>query len=91
MFENGLSLCWPNEVVVVSRSQSSEIVPIMNTQRFESVEITPPTPIVEESPVVETPVLSNPLQRIRDLRRYAKELGGFDSLQEFIEAIRTDR
>lgn len=88
MMENRISLCWPTDVVVISRQQSIEIKSVPKPNLVDSVQKIPPQPIVEEIPLSETTVPPNPAKVIREIRRLAQQIGGFDSLQEFIDAIR---
>ena len=89
MFENRLSLCWPTEAKVISRLQLPEVQPIL-IPNVVTAQITSPKPMPMEPTAKDAMESFNPAKMIMEVRRLAKLAGGIDSLQQLVEALRTE-
>lgn len=86
MVENKLSLCWPTEVELISRLQppplQNDLSPVKPTEQI----ILPPPQL----PSQEAKEQMTPAKVIAEVRRVAKLSGGWDALQELVQAIRAE-
>jgi hypothetical protein len=84
MVENKFSLAWPTDVEVISRSKSP-------TDNKSEPPVMPLPQIVLPQPVVpstDVPQQMSPAKAVSEIRRVAQVFGGWDSLQELIDAVR---
>lgn len=86
MVENKLSLAWPMEVEVISRLQS----PQTEANEHPKVLVAPSKPSVPPLPPTEVADSISPAKMIVEVRRLAKMAGGMESLQQLIEALRSE-
>lgn len=89
MVENRISLCWPSEVEVVSRLHPT---PEHGSHTRPEPPVQPPVPVHPPIPQVnsEAEGPTSPARLIFEVRRLARLAGGLNSLQELVEALRSE-
>jgi hypothetical protein len=88
MVENKISLCWPTEVEVVSRLQP--VTEKASQQTPVSPAYQGPVQPTSTQPASDSDGPTTPAKLIFEVRRLARLAGGLDTLQELVEALRSE-